>query len=164
MRKFDRNQDDCENGICASLQFLRLRKNQIIKLQGHLERYCYVLPVFGLKSAKIDLNSIKSYLLPNFVNGRDIETTVIKKSNQFIKLKLGGNQLLDILNFHGGATSLGSILKAYKTSKTKGSFPCELFDHPDNLQNTEFPRKTRFTVNVAAVTLWKQNTKSLLIY
>ena len=43
------------------------------------------------------------------------------------------------MNFLGGATSLDSFLKAYKTSETEGFFPYEWFEHPDNMQNTEFP-------------------------
>ena len=30
-----------------STQFLQMQKNQLIDLQEHFERYCYVLPVFG---------------------------------------------------------------------------------------------------------------------
>ena len=119
------SQDDCDNEICASTQFVQIQKNQLIDLQETLERYCNVLPVFGFKSAKYDLNLIKSYLLPILVNEQDIEPTVIKKANQFISFKLGDVQQLDILNFLGGATSLDSFLKAYKTSETKGFFPCE---------------------------------------
>ena len=43
------------------------------------------------------------------------------------------------MNFLRGATSLDSFLKAYKTSETKGFFPCEWFDHPDKMQNPELP-------------------------
>ena len=43
------------------------------------------------------------------------------------------------MNFLGGATSLDSFLKAYKTSETKGFFPYEWFDNADKMQNTEFP-------------------------
>ena len=43
------------------------------------------------------------------------------------------------MNFHGGATSLDSFLKAYKTSETKGFFPYEWFDHLDKMQNTKLP-------------------------
>ena len=43
------------------------------------------------------------------------------------------------MKFLGGETSLDSILKAYKTSETKGFFPYEWFDHPDKMQNTELP-------------------------
>ena len=81
------------------------------------------LPVFGFNSAKYALNLIKPYLLPNLVNERDIEPTVIKKANQFITLKIGDIQVLYIMNFFGGATRLDSFLKAYKTSETKGVFP-----------------------------------------
>ena len=111
---------DCDNESCASTQFLQIQKNQIIDHQGSLERYCNVLPVFGFNSAKYDLNLIKSYLLPILINERDIEPTVIKKTNQFISFNFGDIQLSDIMNILGGATSLDSFLKAYKTSETKG--------------------------------------------
>ena len=61
----------------ASTQFLQMQKNQLIELQEHLERYCNVLPVFGLNSAKYDINLIKSYLLPILTNERNREPTVI---------------------------------------------------------------------------------------
>ena len=89
VRRFDMNQDDCEDKNFASTQFLQIQKNPLIQLQEKLERYCNVLPVFGLNSAKCDLNSIKPYLLPNLVNKRDIEPTVIKKANQFTSFKFG---------------------------------------------------------------------------
>ena len=93
--------------------------------------------MFDFNSAKYDLNLIKSYLLPILINERDIEPTVIKKANQFISFKFGDIQLLAIMIFLGGATSLDSFLKAYKTSETKGFSPWEWFDHPDKMQNTE---------------------------
>ena len=40
------------------------------------------------------------------------------------------------MNFFGGATSLDSFLKAYKTSETKRFFSYEWFDHPDKMQTT----------------------------
>ena len=117
--------DDCDNKNCASIQFLQIQKNQLIDLQESLERYCNVLPVFGFNTAKYDLNLIKSFLLPILINELDIEPTVIMKANQFISFKFGDFQLLDIMNFLGGATSLDSFLKAYKTSETKRFFPYE---------------------------------------
>ena len=131
--------DDCDDETCTSTQFLQIQKKQLIDLQEHLERYCNVLPLFGFNSAKYDLNLIKSYLLPYLVNERNIQPTVIEKANQFTSFKFGDIQLLDIMNFLGGATSLDSFLKAYKTSETKGFFPYEWFDHPDKLQNQELP-------------------------
>ena len=121
----------------SQLNSCRYKKNQSIDLQESQELYCNVLPVFGFKSAKNDLNLIKSFLLPILVNERDIEPTVIKKVNQFISFKFGDFQLLDIMNFLGGATSLESFLKADRTSETKRFFPYEWFDHPDKMQNTE---------------------------
>ena len=123
----------------ASTQFLQLQKNQLIELQEHLERYCNVLPVFGFNSAKYDINFIKSYLLPILINERNMEPIVIKKAIQFVSFKFGDVQLLDIMKFLGGATSLDSFLKAYKTAETKGFFPYEWFDCPQKLNNSELP-------------------------
>ena len=105
-----------------STQFLQMQKIQLVDLQEHFERYCNVLPVFGFNSAKHDISLIKSCLLPFFVNERDVEPTVLKKAKQFVSLKFGDVQLLDIMNFIGGASSLDSFLKAYKTKETKGFF------------------------------------------
>ena len=62
-----------------------------------------------------------------------------KKKNHFISFKFGDIQLLDIMNFLEGSTSLDSFLKANKTSETKGFFPYAWFDHPDKMQNPEIP-------------------------
>ena len=123
----------------ASTQFLQMQKNQLIELQEHLERYCNVLPVFGFNSAKYDINLIKSYLLPILINERNMEPIVIKKANQFVSFKFGEVQLLDTMNFLGGATSLDSFLKAYKTAETKGFFPYEWFDCPQKMNNSKLP-------------------------
>ena len=122
-----------------STQFLQMQKNHPIDLQEHFERFCNTLPVFGFNSAKYDINLIKSHLLPILINERQIEPTVIKKANQFVSFKFGDVQLLDIMNFLGGATSLDSFLKAYKTEETKGFFPYEWFDNPEKLNNKELP-------------------------
>ena len=154
--------DDCDNETCTSTQFFQIQKKQSTDLREHLERYCNVLPIFGFNSAKYDLNLIKSYLLPILVNERNIEPTVIKKANHFISFKFGDIQLLEIMNFLGGATSLDSFLKAYKTSETKRCFPYEWFDHPDKMQNLElFSRMMHSTVNFAAATLSKPNTQTM---
>ena len=131
--------DDCDNETCTATQFLHIQKKHLIDLQEHLERYCNVFAFFGFNSAKYDFNLIKSYLLPILVFERNIECTVIKKANQVIPFKFGEIQLLDIMNLLGGATSLDSFLKAYKTSQTKGFFPYEWFDHLHKMQNKDFP-------------------------
>ena len=100
----------------------------MIELQEHHERYCSVLPVFGFNSAKYEINLIKSHLLPILITERNMEPIVIKKPNQFVSFKFGDIQLLDIFNFLGGATSLDSFLKAYKTAETKRFFPNDWFD------------------------------------
>ena len=124
----------------ASTQFLQMQKNQINELQEHLERYCNVLPVFGFNSAKYDINLIKSYLCCPFSSMRGIlELIVIKEANQFVSFRFGDIQLLDIMNFLGGATSLDSFLKACKTSETKGFFPYEWIDCPQKINNSEPP-------------------------
>ena len=54
-----------------------------------------------------------------------------------MSFKFGDVQLLDIMNFLSGATSLDSFLKAYKTSETKGFFSYEWFDCPQKVNNIE---------------------------
>ena len=56
-----------------------------------------------------------------------------------MSFKFGDVQLLDIMNFLGGATSLDSFLKAYKTAETKVFFPYECFDCPQKMNNSELP-------------------------
>ena len=56
--------DDCiveqeEND--SSTQLLQMQKNQLFDSEGHFERYCDVLPIFGFKSAKYGIILIKSY-------------------------------------------------------------------------------------------------------
>ena len=117
--------DDCvveEAEKDLTTQFLQIQRNQLIDTHEQFERYCNVLPVMGLNSAKYDINLIESVLLPILVNERDIEPTVMKKANQFVSFKFGDIHLLDIMNFLGGATSLDFFLKAYKTKETKGFF------------------------------------------
>ena len=162
--RFDMSQDDCDNEISASTQFLQIQRNQLIDLQRILERYCNVLPVFGFNSAKYDLNFFKSYLLPILVNERDIEPTVIKKANQFISFKFGDIQLLDIMNFVGGARSLDSFLKAYRTSEKKDFFPTNGLITLKILTIHNFTHITLFAVNFVAVTLLRLNTRTMLIY
>ena len=144
VRRFDMNQDDCENESCASTQFLQIQNIQLNELQEILERYCNVLLVFGFISAEYEVKFIKSYLLPILDKERDIQPIVIKKVNQFILFEFSDIQLFDIKNFLGGATSLHSFLMGYKTSETKKFFPYEWFDHPDKMQNTEFPPNDAF--------------------
>ena len=122
----------------ASTQFLQMHKNHLIELQEHLDCYCNVLTVFGFNSAKNDINLIRSYLSPILINERNMEPTVIKKPNKFVSFLFGDVQLLGIMNFLGGATSLDSFIKAYKTSKTKSFFPYEWFDCPPKMNNSNF--------------------------
>ena len=122
-----------------STQFLQMQKNQLTDLQEHFERDCNTLPVFGFNSAKYDINLVKSYLLPILPNERQIEPAVIKKATLFLSFKFGDVQLLDNMNFLGGATSFDSFFKAYKTEETKGFFPHEWFDSPKKLNNKELP-------------------------
>ena len=68
------------------------QKNQMVELLENYERYVNTLPVFGFNSGKYDLNLIKEYLIPYLINDRDIQPTVIKKSNQFVSFKFGNIQ------------------------------------------------------------------------
>ena len=78
-------------------------------------------------SAEFGSNLTKKFLLLFLVNEQGIEPIVIKKANQFVAFRFGDAQLLDLLNFLGGATSLDSSLKGHKTLGTKGYFPYKWF-------------------------------------
>ena len=135
-------EDECienEEETNASTHFLRIQKNQLIDLMQHLERYTNTLPVFGFNSDRYDINLINSYLIPYLINEKEIEPSVIKKANDFVSFKFGDVQLLDIMKFLGGATTLDSFLKAYKASEMKGYFPYELFDAPKKLHEQQLP-------------------------
>ena len=135
-------EDECienEEETDASTHFLRIQKNQLIDLMQHLERYTNTLPVFGFNSGRYDINLIKSYLIPYLIKKKEIEPSVIKKANDFVAFKFGDVQLLDIMKFLGGATTLDSFLKAYKASELKGYFPYEWFDTPNKLDEQQLP-------------------------
>ena len=97
------------------------------------------MTVFGLNSAKFDLNSIESFSLPILVNKQDFEPTVIKKANQFLSFQFGDFLLLDFMKFLQDATSLDYFLKAYTTNWTKSFFHYEWFDFTNKLSNKAFP-------------------------
>ena len=136
-------EDECceaeSEGKDVSTQFLHMQKKQLFQLQEHFERYCNVLPVFGFNSGRYDINLVKKYLLSILVEDKDIEPIVIKKANQHVSFKFVDVQLLDTLNFLGGATNLDSFLKAYKTEETKGFFPYEWFDAAEKLSLGHLP-------------------------
>ena len=106
VKSFDKNQDKCENKYCATTHFLQIPKNQSIGLLEQLERFSIALHEFGFNSANYDSSLIKFSLLPILVNKRDLEHTVVKKTNKLISFKFCDIQLLDILYFPH------SILKA----------------------------------------------------
>ena len=105
----------------------------------YLVRYTNTLPVFGFNSGRYDINLIKSYLIPYLISEKDIEPSVIKKANDFVSFKIGNVQLLVVIKFFGGATSLDFFLKAYKASEMKGYFPYEWFDTPNKLDEQQLP-------------------------
>ena len=78
-------------------------------------------------------NLIKSYFIPYLINEKEMETSVIEKAHDFFPFKFGDFQLLHIMNFLGGATTLDSFLKSYKAGEMKKYFPYEWFDITNKL-------------------------------
>ena len=153
-------EDECieeEEEADMSTLFLQMQKNQLLDLQQHIERYINTLPVFGFNSGKYYLNLIKFYPLTYLIHGRDIQPTVIKKAIHFVSFEFGDVQFLDILNFPGGATSLVSFLKIFKTTETKGFFPYEWCDFPNKLDATFYPHMNVSSVNWRIITPWRNN-------
>ena len=99
----------------------------------HLDRYTNTLPVFEFNSGRYDINLNKSCLIEYLISEKEIELSVIKKANDFVSFKFGDVQLLDIIKFLGGATTLDSFLKAYKASEMKNYFPHKWFDTHNKL-------------------------------
>ena len=105
----------------------------------HLERYTNTLPVFGFTIGRYDINLIKSYPIPYFVNEKEIRPSVINKANDFVSFNFEDVQLLDNMEFLGGATTLDSFIKAYKASEMKEYFPCEWFHTPNKFDEQQLP-------------------------
>ena len=78
---------------------------------------------------------------------KEIELSVIKKANDFVSFKFGDVQLLDIMKFLGGATTLYFFLKAYKASEMKNTFHISGLIPPISLMNSNFPRMMTSSAN-----------------
>ena len=83
-----------------SKQLLRIQKKSADRLETAFRALCLYLT--GVKSVRYDLKFIKSFLIPYLIYDEEIEPTVIKKANDFISFKFGGDQFLDIVKFLGG--------------------------------------------------------------
>ena len=120
-------------------------------------------PAFGFRSGKYDSNLNNSYFLPIFINEREFEPVVFKKSNEKISCNFGVIQLLDLLNFFGGAPSLVWFLRAYETSEADKLFPYDWFDHLDKTQKQSFTRMMRFAVYCRAIISSKEKKRNISI-
>ena len=117
-------------------QFLRIQKNQTFDLQDPLENYCTVFALFGSNRAlRYSFNKVMFAVL--LVKEWRNEPIVIKEANQFVSLKFGDVQLLDLLKFLGGDTSFHSFLKVFKNPETEAYFPYEWSVSPEKLTNTQ---------------------------
>ena len=90
----------------VSTHFLQRQENEPTVLLDHLKRSDNILLVFGFNSAKYGIDSLEIFLLTLLANKRRIEPIRIKRVKKFVSFEFGDVQLLDILNFLGGATSL----------------------------------------------------------
>ena len=156
--------DDCDNETCTSTQFSQIQKKQSIDLQKHLEHYCNVLPTFGYNGAKYDLNLIKSYLLLILVNERNIERTLIKKAKRFISFKFSDIHCWILGIFSELQQVLLPSWRRTKLQRQKDSSHTNGLITPTKCSIQNFLRMTPSTVNFAAATLSKPNTRTLLTY
>ena len=69
------------------LIFSGFKKKSMINLMQHLERYTNTLPAVGFNSGRYDKNLINSNLIPNLINEKEIEPSVINKANDFVSFK-----------------------------------------------------------------------------
>ena len=89
-----------------------------------------------------------------------MEPTVIREANQFVSFKLSDVQLLDFMNFLGGATSLDSFFEAYKTSEAKDFFPLRMVQLFTNMNNSELPSYDAFFGKLRNVNLLEKGYSS----
>ena len=155
--------DDCNNEICTT-QFLQIQKKQLIDLLEHLERYCNVLPIFGFNSGKYDLNRKKSYLLPILVNARNIEPTVIKKRTSLSRSNSGIFSCWILWIFLEVQRVLIPSWRHTKLQRRNNSSPTNGLITPTKCGIQNFPPMMLSTVNIAAATLSKPNTQTILTY
>ena len=101
----------------------------------------------------------KRYLISYLINAKEAEPMVIRKANDFISFKFEDIQFLDIMKFLGGATSLDSFLKAYKTSETGGFSPYDWFDSANMLANEELSQHETFFNKLRNNNLLDKDTK-----
>ena len=87
--------NDNDEEVTASTQFLHTHKTRLIELQEHFERYVNTLPFFGFNSSNGDLNLINAYFVPLQVDEKRIKPTIIEKAKQFVSFKFGNIQFLD---------------------------------------------------------------------
>ena len=158
VRRFDKNQDDCENENSASTQFLQIQKNQLIYLPEQLQQTSNVLFVFGFNSANWDFNLIKLYSLPTLSDEIEIEPIVIKTPLHLVQTWCCS--AIGYIEFSWWSNYFDSFLKAYKTSETKNSSPTNRLITLTKCRTQNFHRMTPSTVNFAALTLLKPNTRT----
>ena len=140
-----------------STQFLQMQKNQLIDLREHSERYCNMLPVFRFNSAKYDINLINRICCQFVLTSHNLNQHLSWKANQFVSFQFGDVQLLDIMNFPVGATSLDSFLKVYKTEETKEFFTYAGFDNREKMNNEEQPPYVSFFSKLCKIILLEKN-------
>ena len=137
------------------IQLQQMQCIQLVNLQDYSERYCNVLPVFELNSAKSDIILVKSYLLLILVIEGDLEPTVIMRATQFVSVELDDFPLADIMNILGSATGFDVFLIAYKINETKRYFPYEWIDCTEKLNNKKLPSYTSSLAFCSTVSPWK---------
>ena len=91
----------------------------------HLERHKILNTQhsFGFKSARYYIILIKSYLILYLINEKENEPADFNKTNDVVSFRFGDFQLLDIMKFLVGATTLDPFLKAYNASEMKAFIP-----------------------------------------
>ena len=144
----------------TSTQFLQMQKNQLIELQEHLERYCNVLPVFGFISAKYDINLVKSFLVPIFINERNMEPSVIKKPNKLCLLNSVMFSFQILWTFSVEQQAVTRFLKLTKHQNLKTSFRMNGSNVRKRWITVNFPLTTHFSANFET---WTPLKRTILI-
>jgi hypothetical protein len=120
------------------------RKASFEHLSDELDKWLRRTVVLGFNSGKFDLNLIRQYLFPYFLqHGIEIQH-IIKKNNDYLSVTTERLVFLDIKNYIAAGTSYRKWIESYKITQTKGFFPYRWFTNLEKLRHNNLPPKSEF--------------------
>ena len=152
---------DCDNDTCTSTQFVRIQKKQLFDMQEHLECFFNALPVFGFNSEKKISQANKTLFISHSCYRTQHWTYCYKKIEPVCLVQILWCSAVGYEKVSWRRNKSWFHLEGIQNFGDQKFFPYEWFDNPDKM-----PKKIACmmlsTVNFAAVTLLKPNTRTTL--